>query len=262
MRRWLFILCLFAGLHAAGAASAYPFRSGESASYALYYKMGVNTEVGTFQLKLDSVQFAGQKAYHIDFKGQSAPFFDLFFKIREEFHSWVRVSDLRPISFTRDTYEGGYIAKNTYTYDWDAGIIRADITKGKNPRKKISIPLKENLYDLPALLYHLRAQDYTRMKAGKTSRCQMAIDDKVYTVVMVFKGKESLKMHRGGKRMAYHISCSLLKGDEVMEGAAGVFEGNEDLQFWLAADETLVPVAIKAPLHVGTAWVWLDQYKR
>ena len=256
MRKGLLILlvCLASGILASAGNKPYPFRGGESASYYLLFKWGlVNTEVGNARFQLDSVQFEGQDAYHISFKGQSAPFFDIFYKIREDFHSWVRTEDLRPISYTRDTYEGGYTATNLFTYDWSAKEIKADVKYGDKERQFLSIPLKEKVYDLPALIYQVRTLDFANMKPGQKTTFRFAIDDDIYSVNITFKGKGQLKARRLGNMETYRVACSLVSG--------AVFEGNEDLLVWFTADGHCVPVAVKAPLRVGTVWAWLSEYK-
>ena len=118
MRRIALILALMllplvvSGQHHAGCIPTmkeHPFKGGEKINFSMTYKWGaVNTEVASGLVTLDSLVYNGQPAYHMNFKVKSAAFFDVFFKMREDFHSWFTAKDLRPLKFTRDTYEGGY----------------------------------------------------------------------------------------------------------------------------------------------------------
>ena len=94
---------------------ALAFKAGERMDFVLHYEWGaVNTDVGYATVTLDSLTYNGHKAVLCSAYGKTTRMFDLFFKVREDFKSWFTRDGLRPLKFTRDTYEGGYEAKNTY----------------------------------------------------------------------------------------------------------------------------------------------------
>ena len=261
MRKLLTIWCLLlGGLWLASAQEPCfdvpenkPFRSGEDLQFSLMYKWAaVNTEVAVANIKLDSLQFQGAPAYHTDFTVKSAPFFDIFFKMREHFQSWFSVEDLRPVRFSRDTYEGGYTATNLYNYDWAAGVIHADVNFNGNGPQQMDIPLQGCAYDLPALIYSLRTLDMASMKVGSKKPLRFAIDDAVFDIRITYKGVETRKVKRVGKVKVHHFSCSVVSG--------AMFEGDQELQVWFSADENKIPVAVMAPLRVGAVWAWVKKY--
>ena len=230
-----------------------PFRSGEDLHFSVMYKWGaVNTEVAGAHIQLDSMRFQGTTVYHTDFTVKSAPFFDLFFKMREHFQSWFTPEDLRPLRFSRDTYEGGYTATNLYRYDWPAGVIHADLNFNGNGLQQMDIPLEGCAYDLPALIYSLRTLDMEGMKAGERKPLRFAIDDAVFDIRITCRGVETLKVRRVGKVQVHHFSCSVVSGE--------MFEGDQELQVWFSADKNKIPVAVMAPLRVGAVWCWIKRY--
>ena len=264
MRRLLVISLLFLSLAAAAQskhclprAKEYPFCSGETFSLSLTYKWGaVQTEVGVANVALDSVQFKGKQTYHTAFTVKSAPFFDIFFKMRESFHSWFTVDGLRPLRFTRDTFEGGYTAVNDYAYDWDQNVIHANVNFENRGEQTLDIPLHDCVYDLPAMIYYLRAADFSKMVPGQVYPLSFAIDDAVFDIRLTYKGIETLKVRKWGKTRVRRFSCSVVSG--------AMFEGNQELQFWLSADDACLPVAVMAPLRIGAVWAWIrsvDQLK-
>lgn len=218
------------------------------------YKWGaVNTEVGLATIDLDTLQYNGEPTFHVNFKVRSAPFFDLFFKMREDFHSWFSMLDMKPRKFTRDTYEGGYTATNLYHYDWPNKVIHADINLNKRGDTHFEIPLHDCAYDLPALIFYLRTMDLSRMHKGDKYKLSFAIDDSIFDVVLTFHGKEKLNVRRMGKRNALLFTCSVVSG--------AMFEGDQELKFWFSDDGRYVPLGVMAPLRVGAVWCWLKQYK-
>jgi hypothetical protein len=258
MRRCLVIFAslLFsiaaAGQHQAALTPApeLPFQAGEKMNYTLLYKWGaVVTEVGDATLQLDSLCYQGVPTYHTGLHVKSAPFFDIFFKMREQFDSWFAASDLRPFKFTRDTYEGGYTATNLYIYDWEQEVIHADVNFGGRGMEHYEIPLKDGVTDLPSLIYSLRATDFSKLVVNRAYPLAFAIDEAVFNVRLTYKGVETLKVRRLGKTQAHHFSCSVVQG--------AMFEGNQELQFWLSADDSHILVGLMAPLRVGGVWAWV-----
>ena len=252
MRRWILILglCLVAQF---SRAQEFPFAGGENIYLSIMYKWGaINTEVGTTHLELDPVTYEGQEAYHMTTKVWTSPFFDRFYKIRENLQSWVRADDLRPLRFTRSTFEGGYTATNEYNYDWEAGVIRADVVFESKPLQHLEIPMKEGEYDLISLLYHIRCLDESAFQKGVVTKVRFAIDDSVFDVYIKASGKETIKVRKMGKMEAWHLSCSVVQG--------ALFDGDEDLHIWFSADQNRIPVAAKVPLKMGAVQAWLSAY--
>lgn len=260
--RWkLLILSLLVSVSVYGqgkgcipTVSHQPFKAGEQIDLGLFFKWGaVNTEVAQAVVTLDSLQFNGQDAWHVNFNVKSAPFFDVFFKMREDFHSWMTVDGLRPLRFTRNTLEGKYTATNDYTYDWEAMKIHADVNFYGRGDEHYEIPLHPCVYDLPALIFYLRAMDLSRMKVGGKYHLSFAIDEAVFDVVLTYHGAEPLKVRNMGYRNALLFTCSVVSG--------AMFEGNQELKFWFSDDGSFVPLAIMAPLRVGAVWAWLKDYR-
>lgn len=253
MRFRLLILALLVSVTATGQ-SARPFRDGERFTMSLMFKWGaVNTEVAQADIRLDSLLYRDESAYHVNCFVKTAPFFEVFFKMREDFHSWFRTSDLRPLKFTRDTYEGGYTATNLYLYDWPAGVIHANVNfEGKGPQV-LDIPLHEGVFDLPSLIYYFRTLDMDSFSRGDRFPFTFAIDDDVYDIVLTYYGKERLNVRKKGKMDAVHFSCSVVTG--------AMFEGNQEVQMWFSDDARRIPLAIMVPLRWGSIRGWIKDYQ-
>ena len=250
MRRWLLILCICLAAPQAMAQEHYSFCDGEVVTLTVMYKWGaINTEVGTARLQVDSLNYEGIPAFQLGCKAWTTPFFDRFYKIRENLQSWVRAGDLRPVRFTRSTYEGGYEASNDFHYNWEEGFIDADVIFEKKPPQKLQIPLKEGEYDLVSLLYHIRRLDESAFQKGATTKVRFAIDDNVFDVYIKAQGKENIKIRKLRRMNAWHLSCSVVQG--------ALFDGDEDLHLWLSADGNRIPVAAKVPLKMGAVQAWL-----
>ena len=224
------------------------FRSGERMDFILHYKWGsINTDVGTATVSLDSLTFNGQKAFKCTASGRTKKFFDVFFKVRENFSSWFTREGMRPLKFTRDTYEGGYEARNTYLYKWDAAepYIAADVYTSKMGQKSMQLPLTPCTYDLPALFFFARNMDIENVEPGKRYPMTFAIDEEIYNVYFILYGRETIKVKGLGTVNTIRFAAKLLEGE--------VFKGEEDMTIWVSDDENRLPVYFEAPLRVGVA---------
>ena len=254
MRRWILILCICLSAPFSFAQEGAPFQKGEDVSLAIMYKWGaINTEVGTARLKVDSLSLGGIPAYHLDCKAWTSPFFDRLYKIREDLHSWVRADDLRPLRFTRSTFEGGYTASNDFNYDWEAGIIRADVIFESKPPQHLEIPVEKGDQDLISLFYSFRSLPQESYQAGAVTKVRFAIDDAVFDVYVHSSGVENIKIRKQGRMNAWHLSCSVVQG--------ALFDGTEQLHLGFSADGNRIPVAAKVPLKMGAVQAWLSSYE-
>lgn len=224
------------------------FQAGESMNFILHYRWGmINTDVGTATVSLDSLTFNGQEAFCCSVKGQTTRMFDRIFRVREDFRSWFTRDGLKPLKFTRDTYEGGYEARNTYLYEWDAAEphIAADIYTSKRGQTSMELPLTPCTYDLPALFFFARNMDIDNVEPGRRYPMTFAIDDDVYNVYFILYGRETIKVKGLGTVRTIKFAAKLLEGE--------VFKGEEDMMIWISDDENRLPVYFEAPLLVGVA---------
>lgn len=224
------------------------FQAGEKMDFILHYRWGaINTDVGTATVVLDSLNFNGHEAFRCSVSGRTKKFFDIFFKVREEFSSWFTRDGLRPLKFTRDTYEGGYEARNTYMYMWDAPepYIAADVYTSKLGQQSMELPLTPCTFDLPALFFFARNMDIDSVEPGKRYPMTFAIDDESYNVYFILYGRETIKVKGLGTVNTIKFAAKLLEGE--------VFKGEEDMMIWISDDENRLPVYFEAPLLVGAA---------
>lgn len=227
---------------------ALAFKAGEKMEFVLHYKWGaINTDVGSATVTLDSLTYNGHKAFQCAAYGRTTRMFDMFFRVREDFKSCFTRDGLRPLKFSRDTYEGGYEAKNNYYYNWDAAepYIAADVYSSKRGMKSMHLSLTPCTFDLPALFYFARNMDFDSVEPGKRYPMTFAIDDDVYNVYFILYGRETIKVKGLGTVKTIKFAAKLLEGE--------VFKGEEDMLIWVSDDNNRLPVFFEAPLLVGTA---------
>ena len=224
------------------------FQTGEKLEFALQYNFaGLHTDVGYAYVKLDSLTFNGEEAFVLSAYGQTVKFFDWVFKVREDFKSWFTRDGLKPLKFTRDTYEGGYVAKNTYLYDWTLAdpMIHADVYSSKRGQRSLDLPLTRCTFDLPSLFYFSRNMNFDVVEPGRRYPMTFAIDDDVYNVYFILHGRQKIKVKGIGEVNVIKFGAKLLEGE--------VFKGEEDMIIYISDDMNRLPVFFEAPLLVGRA---------
>ena len=246
-----FLLCLGLAASAQGTKclpsrtdGVDPWVSGEKLVFNISYNWhAVQTDVAKGNLTMKQEPLNGEQVWHTSMTMQTAPFFDVFFKIRERFDSWFALKGVEPRKFLRDTKEGDYYAINDYIYDRKAGVIHANLEYSSRGKETLDIPYGDCTYDVTALFYFARRMDFGSMKPGTVHKISIAIDKDVLKVNLTYRGKENKWVKGIGTISTYKVGISLNKGD--------VFEGNEDAILWFSDDDNRIPVAFMAPLKVG-----------
>ena len=245
------LLSLVMGAQTLPQRDTLPFRAGERLEMGIRYRWGaVMAEVGQAVLRLEQED----SLFHAECAVRSAPFFDVFYRMREHFQSWFTPGEIRPMEAVRDTYQNGYTAANHFRYDWEQGCIRAQVAYNGLPPEQKNIPLDGYSYDIVSLIYFLRAVDWNRVAAGEPRSVPFAIDDAVFRVQVTCHGPERFKVRRLGWRDTLRFSCTVVSG--------ALFSGDQQMQVWFSADEKHVPLAVMVPLKVGTMWAWLKSYEQ
>ena len=225
------------------------YQAGEKMSFSIHYEWGViDSDVGWANVVLDTLRINGVKSFHCSVYGSTTRLYDLFFPVRENFQSWFSYDGLRPLRFTRDTHEGKYTARNTYVYRRDGlsgSHIMADVYTSSRGDRSVELPLDDCTFDLPSLFFFARNMDFDAVVQDVKYPMTFAIDDDVYNVYFIMRGRETIKVRGLGTVRTVKFSAKLISGN--------VFTGEEDLSVWITDDENRIPVLFEAPILVGVA---------
>ena len=223
-----------------------PYTSGEQLTFSIFYNWhGAMTAVAKADLSVKGETLNGEKVMHSALSVKTASFFDVFFKIREQFESWFVQSGtaLKPRQFLRDSREGNYHAVNRYKYDAKAGRIHAVLEYRDEGEQSVEIPYGDCTTDVTTLFYAARQLDYGQLKEGKVFHNSLAIDSDVMDVRLTYLGKENKYVKGIGTVVTRKFGLSVRKGE--------MFSGEQDVIMWFSDDDNRIPVAFMAPLKVG-----------
>lgn len=233
------------------------YKGGENLDFVIHYKWGaINSDVAKAGVKLDTTSLNGVPVFHCSVSGRTARFYDMFFKVREDFQSWFTREGVVPMKFFRDSREGNYYSINKYTYIWDpdeSKHIMAEIETSRRPVRTEELALSGCTYDLPSLFYMARNMNFSKVKPNVKYPMTFAIDDDIYNVYFIWLGREKKYIKGIGTVKTMKFAAKLIAGD--------VFGSGQDMFIWISEDENRIPVYFEAPIRVGTASGRLTRWK-
>ncbi len=239
------------------AESKLAYKGGERLEFVIHYKWGaINSDVAKANVKLDTMTLNGVPVFHCSVYGRTARFYDMFFKVREDFQSWFTRDGIVPVKFTRDSREGNYYSVNKYDYVWEPDEtkhIDAELESSRRPVRNEQIALTGCTYDLPSLFFMARNMNFAKVKPNVKYPMTFVIDDDIYNVYFIWLGREKKAIKGVGTVQTMKFAAKLIAGD--------VFGSGQDMFVWISEDENRIPVYFEAPLRVGTATGWLSNWK-
>lgn len=210
------------------------FDVGERVSFTVYYAVAgiyVNAGTATFTSKLETLN--NRPVYHITGDGKTNPSYDIFYKVRDRYESYIDTVTMQPLKFIRNVNEGGYKKYENITFNKTANTaITADGV--------FKVPAC--VQDVVSAMYYARNVDFSRLKPDDKIPFAMFLDNEVFNMYIRYIGKEVIKT-KYGKFNAIKIKPLLLKGT--------IFEGGEKMTVWISDDMNHIPLRVESPIVVG-----------
>jgi hypothetical protein len=217
------------------------FTNNETLIYRISYSWGmIFTDVGEINMHLEKSK---PDEFHILAQAKTYKFYDAFFKVRDLYEAKFSVPDLRARYFFRDIYEGGYVIKNTYNFDWQTNKINTTIEK-KSGIKTFDLDMQTCTFDVLTYFFYLRNLDFSSAYPNKVYTLAVAIDDEIYNIKCRYLGKELKKI----KALKTKVNCMKFAVEVI---AGEVFKGDEKVTLWISDDKNHIPLEVESPIIVG-----------
>jgi len=240
---FLFLLAGFA----LQAQSQKAFNAGEWFKFRIHYGP-FNASFAT--LEVDETQINGNPVYHIEGKGKSTGLLHWFFKVDDNYQTYIDKQTGKPYKFIRNINEGGYT--KDLEIEFDHSDNKAFVFDKKH-NENHTYTTKPNVHDMLSAFYYIRNNiKNDELRPGDEMRLNLFIDDENMDFKLKFLGREVIKTKFGKV-------ATLKFRPYVMAGR--VFKEQESLTFWVSDDANKVPVKIEANLAVGSLDADLDSYK-
>lgn len=223
------------------------YDSGEWFRFRIHYGM-FNASFATLEVKEDRLN--DQPVFHVVGKGKSTGLLHLFFKVNDNYETYIHKTSGSPLRFIRQIDEGGYT--KDIQIDFDHGTNTALVFNKKHNDKK-TYPVKENVHDMLSSFYYLRNNlDVSNLGKGDMMTLNMFFDNENHEFKLKFMGREVIKTKMG------NIAALKFK-PYVLAGR--VFKQKESLTIWVSDDDNRMPLKIEADLAVGSLEADIDAFK-
>lgn len=223
------------------------YGDGEWFKFRIHY--GILT-AGYATLEVNNTNFMGKEVFHVKGYGKTVGLSRFFFKVEDDYQTFIDKENDVPYRFIRKIDEGGHT--KDIRIDFNHTNNEATVYNYKHDtEEKLWFP--KDTQDMVSSFYYLRNNlDTDNIEEGETIDMNMLFDNENYKFRLKFLGRETLKTNFG------KVSCLVFR---PYVQAGRVFKENESLTVWVSDDDNKMPVLIKADLAVGSLRATLTQYK-
>jgi hypothetical protein len=222
----------------------------EKLVYAASYNMsGLMTQIAQVTMQTEIVKTSKKSFLHLNWEAATFSKWDSFFKVRDQYESYVDPVTLRTSLYKRSIFEGGYSKTEKYIFSADGKSINSSSSVKNRIEIKKSFSIGNTSRDVISMIYKLRTIDFSNFKSGQTVGFIIVFDEKEYPVSVKYMGKETVSAGNLGKKECYVLSIAA-KTDKL--------KGKDKNLIWLTADNKKVPVLVRFSIPVGTGQLALS----
>lgn len=246
MKPAFFVWAILIGISCLQAQNT-TIKSGEKLVYTASYNMsGLMTSFAEVVMAVEKVP--EKNLFHLNCTATTYTKWDTYFKIRDQYQSYVNTSTLKPVLYYRNINEGGYTKSEKYIFDYKNKKVQATFKRKNTPEQKKEVAITLNTSDAIATLYQLRNIDISKAKPGNKVSLTIIFDQKEYEVVFNYLGKETINTDALGKKECYKLA---------VYANTNKLKGTDANLIYVTADEKKIPVLIKFNIPVGTGQIKL-----
>lgn len=243
----LFAVLILLGNFVSLSAQERSYGDGEYFKFRVHYGF---VTAGYATLKVNNSTIKGKEVFHVKGYGETVGVSKWFFKVKDDYQSYIDKQKDIPYRFIRKIDEGGYT--KDIEIDFNHSTKKATVNdKKSNETSVFSFP--EDTQDMISAFYYLRNHlDTENIKKGDVIEMNMFFDQENFKFRLKFLGKEILDTNFGRVQ-------TLIFRPYVQSGR--VFKEKESLTVWVSDDKNKIPLLIKADLAVGSLKATLTEFK-
>jgi hypothetical protein len=240
MKKIIFLGCvlIFTGLLTTAQEIAHlknsTFNIGETIKYKLKYGF-ITAAEATIKVSETDVKFNNRPTFHLTAQGNTSGTFDIFYKVRNRYDSYIDQKEFVPYLYTENIREANYRRNDK---------VRFYQSEKKVVAKKgtFNSPVNQT-FDLVSAYYFARNIDLSKVKQGDKITLNYFLDDEITPLTIEYVGKEIVKTSLG------RIRC-LKFSPSIKPGR--IFRKDSRLYLWVTDDANRIPVKAEAEVLVGS----------
>lgn len=223
------------------------FTAGEVLEYRVHYGF-LNIGEGIVEVSPTLYKVNNRVCYKVNVFGRTSGTFELGYKVRDTWRSYIDTSALVPQKFYTNIQENKYRKEETVFFDHLKRTVRSE--EKNQETKEFSIP--NNVQDLISGYYFLRTLNFNKFSDGDTIAVKAFFDDEFYDFKVRFRGREEVKT-RFGK-----IKC--IRVTPVMPPNQ-LFKDENSISVYISDDKNKIPIKVEADFFLGAIVLELKKHK-
>lgn len=218
------------------------FTEGEQLTYRLRYGF-ITAAEATLNILATDTKYDNRPVYHFVAQGRTAATFNLFYKVRNRYDSYVDKSTLLPYVYLENIREANYRREDNVRFYQDQDKIVG---------KKGTFKGRDKTFDLVSAFFYARSLNLDGISPGYTFKIPYFLQDEVSDLVITYVGKETVKTPLG--------TFSCLKFNPSIKPGR-IFRKDSKLYLWITDDKNRVPVKAQVEIVVGSVTLELTSMK-
>lgn len=210
------------------------FKEGEVLQYKLKYGF-ITAAEATLRVLATDLKFNDRPTYRLSADGRTSGTFDIFYKVRDHYDSYIDKEELTPYFYQENIREANYRRTDKARFYQDTKKVVAN-------RGTFVTPTTQT-FDLVSAYYFARSLDISKLKIGDEFKLNYFLGDEISELKVAYMGKETIKSKLG------NIRC--LKFSPTIKPGR-IFKKDSKLYLWITDDGNRVPVRVEVEILVGS----------
>lgn len=227
------------------------FKTGEVLEYRLHYGF-INAGYGKIEVFPEINTVNNRPCYKVNILGRSSTSLDPFYKIRDNWGSYIDTTYLLPHKAYKVVQENNYRHKEAIIFDQYANKAKTVVYGEDGINTEYEHQITDNVQDMVSGYYYLRNIDFSKYKIGDLITINGFMDKELYNFKIRYMGTERIKTDFG--------KVNAIKLVPIMP-KNGLFNGEESLKLWITDDKNRIPLKVRAEMYVGGVEVELINFK-
>ena len=227
------------------------FAPGEKIVYKLYYNWNfVWLAAGEVTFLVHDLP----NEYHVMVRGRTYESYEWFYKVRDNYESYLDKETLLPKIHIKDVQEGGYTRYDRTTFDRGLGEAISMRGRTRDDLAEERIPIDECMHDLISIIYYARNIDYDELQPKQEIPIKIYMDREVFPLRIKYFGPvDDVKIRGNGRYRAQRFSPQLIAGD--------IFNEGDEMMIYVSDDDNKIPLLIESPVSVGSVKAVLKSHE-
>lgn len=175
--------------------------------------------------------------------GKTRSWADKIYPVRDTLKCTMR-ADMAPLRYEKLTHEKNYYARDVLDFKYNYSHTSATATRyRKSGNTSFQLSAQCQAYDMLSVFYMLRNLEFDNMTKNKAITTVIFSGKEKEYLTIRYRGMENVKLRDGSKRQAHRVTFKFTQ--------KGGKKSSDDLDAWMAADESRIPLLLVGKLPVG-----------